>query len=156
RSGFPVSEGIVWRGGERLPPTAALHDGDVVAIELGLHVAGHAGIAGDTAACGGADLSERRRRWFEALCAIAKRCRAGRATADLAGAARDAGAGQERLLAHGLGVGIEPPLVDLDDPDGVPLRAGTVLVLAPVVDGFRATRALVVTESSPRWLEAAP
>ena len=40
--------------------------------------------------------------------------------------------------------------------DAEPLRPGTVLVLAPVVGGFRATRALVVTDGSPRWLEEAP
>jgi hypothetical protein len=113
-AGFPVSEGLVWRAGgsfERLAPGARLAAGDRVALELGLW---RAGIAGDTVACGGGDLASARRRWAEALCTIAKSCRAGSTTAALRVAARDAGAGQVRLLAHGLGVGIEPPLVHLD------------------------------------------
>jgi hypothetical protein len=159
RAGFPLSEGLVWRSGARLMRLAAedaLHAGDVLALEYGLYVAGHAGVAGDTVACDGRDLSASRRAWSEALCVIAGRCRAGATTADLRETAADAGAGQEGLLAHGLGVGIEPPFVDLDGDDAEPLRAGTVLVLAPVVDGFRATRALVVTGGAARWIEAAP
>jgi hypothetical protein len=127
----------------------------VVQLEAALYVHGHAGVAADTVACG-ADVSAARRAWSEVLCALARRCRAGESTAALRGAARDAGAGQDGLVAHGLGVGLEPPLVDLAADDEVALRAGTVLVLAPVVDGFRATRALLVTERAPRWLEPAP
>ena len=97
-----------------------------------------------------------RRRWFTALCAIARQCRAGRSTAAVRDAARAVGATQLGLLAHGLGVGIEPPLVDLEIDDDQPLRAGTVLVLAPVVEGIRATRALVVRDGAARWLEPAP
>ena len=40
--------------------------------------------------------------------------------------------------------------------DDQPLRAGSVLVLAPVVDGVRATRALVVRDGAAHWLEPAP
>ena len=159
RAGFPLSEGLVWRSGARLTrlaPGDALHAGDVVALEFGLYVAGHAGVAGNTVACDGRDLSPSRRAWSKALCVIAGRCRAGATSADLREAAAEAGAGQAGLLAHGLGVGIEPPLIDLDGDDAEPLRAGTVLMLAPVVGGFRATRALLVTEGAARWLEAAP
>jgi hypothetical protein len=63
---------------------------------------------------------------------------------------------QAGLLAHGLGVGIEPPLVDLHEAREGVLRAGTVLVLAPVVGDVRASRALVVRDGAPHWLEAAP
>jgi Xaa-Pro aminopeptidase len=159
RSGFPLSEGLAWRVStqlERLSPASRCGAGDRVALELGLYVAGHAGIVGDTIACGGGALTAVRRRWSEALSAVAGRCRAGATTADVRAAARAAGAGQERLLAHGLGVGIEPPYVDLDADDEAPLRAGTVLVLAPVFEAFRATRALVVTDGAARWIEAAP
>ena len=158
-AGFPLGEGLVWRTGPRfvrLPATAALAAGDVVALELGLYHGGHAGVAADTVAVGGGDLTAARRAWFAALCALAKRCRPGATAADLRAAAIGAGARQEGLLAHGLGVGIEPPFVDLEGEDAEPVRPGMVLVLAPVVDGFRATRALVVTGGSPRWLEGAP
>jgi len=156
RAGFPLGEGSAWREGVRLAPDDVFDAGDLLAFELGLFVAGHAGVAGDTVACGDADLGGARRRWSEALCALAKRCRAGATTADLRAAASAAGATQFGLLAHGLGVGVEPPFVDLRAEDAAPLHSGTILVLAPVVDGFRATRALLVTEGAARWLEAAP
>ena len=156
---FPLGEGFVWRIGSpfvRLAATDVLGAGDVVALELGLSHAAYAGVAGDTVAVGGGDLTAARRAWFAVLCAIAKRCRRGATAADLARAATAAGARREGLLAHGLGVGVEPPFIDLDGGDAEPLRPGTVLVLTPVVAGFRATRALLVTEGSPRWLEGAP
>jgi len=158
-AGFPLGEGLAWRTGPRfvrLPARARLAAGDAVALELGLYLGGHAGVAGDTVVVGGGDLGAARRAWFSALCAVAKRCRPGATATDLRAAAIAAGARQEGLLAHGLGVGIESPFVDLDDEAPDPISPGTVLVLAPVVNAFRATRALVVTEGSPRWLEGAP
>src|SRR5262245_34949528 len=159
-AGFPLVTGRVWRietsVAQRLPPDATLETDSVAALEMGLWLDGHAGIAGDTIAADGRDLSAARRAWAAALCALAKCCRAGATTADVRAAALAAGAGQEGLLAHGLGVGIEPPFVDTRGQDAVPLAAGTILVLGPVVDGFRATRALLVGEGAARWLEAAP
>jgi Xaa-Pro aminopeptidase len=142
-AGFPLAETMVRRAG------------DLVQLEVSLYVAGHAGVAGDTVGCD-VDVSDRRRAWAEALCAVASGARDGASTGALRAAARAAGAGATGLLAHGLGVGIEPPLVDLDADDDAPLRAGTILVVAPDVGGFRATRALVVTERAPRWIEPAP
>ena len=142
-AGFPLAETTVRRAG------------DLAQVEVSLYVAGHAGVAGDTVGCG-IDVSDRRRAWADTLCAVAKRAREGSSTGALRDAARAAGAGATGLLAHGLGVGIEPPLVDLDADDDAPLRAGTILVLAPDVRGFRATRALLVTERAPRWIEPAP
>jgi len=142
-AGFPLAETTVRRAG------------DVVRLQVSLYVAGYAGVAGDTVGCG-VDVSERRRAWAEALCAVAKRARDGASSGALRAAARAAGAGASGLLAHGLGVGIEPPLVDLHADDDAPLRAGTILVVAPEVDGFRATRALLVTDGAPRWIERAP
>lgn len=154
-AGFPLVEGSLRRGGRPLAADEPLGAGPV-SLEFGLYVDGHAGVAGDTVACGDDDLTEPRRAWSEALCALAKRCRAGVSTLELRDEAACIGASQDGLLAHGLGVGIEAPHVDLRDERGVRLEAGTVLVLAPVVDTFRATRALLVTERSPRWLEPAP
>jgi hypothetical protein len=154
-AGFPLAEGSIRRGGRAVPVDEPLGAGAVV-LEFGLYLDGHAGVAGDTMACGGGDLTDRRRAWSVALCALAKRCRAGASTLELRDEAACVGATQDGLIAHGLGVGIEAPLVDLRDDRGARLEAGTVLVLAPVVDGFRATRALLITERSPRWLEPAP
>jgi Xaa-Pro dipeptidase len=152
-AGFPVGEGLAWRDGARLAAKVPVGAAERIALEWGVYVDGHAGVAGDTV---GAPEAARR-RWFEVLCALAKRCRAEAPTAELRAAARAAGAGQlGGLVAYGLGVGIEPPFVDLERDDGTALAAGTVLVLAPVVDGFRATRALVVEPRGHRWLEPAP
>lgn len=153
-AGFPTGEPLVWRSGVRLAPDVPFARDDVVALETGVWRAGHAGVAGDTVVVGGAPPD--RRAWSAALCAVAKACRAGATAADVAAAATAAGAGAFGLLAHGLGVGVEPPFVELDAPEDAPLRAGTVLVLAPVAGAFRATRALVVTDGAPHWLEPAP
>jgi Xaa-Pro aminopeptidase len=158
-AGFPLSEGLVWRAGPtfvRLDAAAVVDADDVLALEFGLWVGGHAGVAGDTVGATGDRLLAKRRAWEAALAAVAERCRAGATVADVAAAAAAAGAASEGPLAHGLGVGIEPPLVGAPGDAAAPLAAGTVLVLAPVVEGFRATRALVVTEGAPRWLEASP
>ena len=159
RSGFPLAEGLVWRASSRFTRLAAgepFSPGELLALEFGVYLDGHAGVAGGSVVCDRSPPSALRRRWFTALCAMARQCRAARSTADLRAAARAAGATQVGLLAHGLGVGIEPPHVDLEMDEDGPLRAGSVLVLAPVVEGFRATRALVVREGAARWLEPAP
>jgi Xaa-Pro aminopeptidase len=159
RAGFPLSEGLVWRVGERLvrlAPAARLVAGDAVALEMGLSKGGHAGVAGDTLVVGGADDPSARRRWGEVVAGLGAVCCAGATTADLRGAARAAGAAEAGLLAYGLGVGVEPPHLRLVSDDAAPLRAGTVLVLAPVVGSVRATRALLVTDGPPRWLEGEP
>ncbi|HZP41206.1 MAG TPA: M24 family metallopeptidase [Candidatus Binatia bacterium] len=161
---FPLAEGFLWRARrrlERLAPTDTVDAGETLAFELGVVVAGHAGVAGTSVALGGgAEAAALRRAWADAAEALAAHCRTGATTADLREAARAAGAGQADLLAHGLGVGVLPPWVDLDGDDATPLRAGTVLVLAPVVASgrraHRATRALFVGDGAARWLEAAP
>jgi len=158
-SGFPLGEGRVWRAGPgftRVARGETCAPGDLLALEFGTYLDGHAGVAGVSVVCDGSLDPARRRRWFTALCAIARQCRAGRSTAAVRDAARAAGATQLGLLAHGLGVGIEPPLVDLQMDDDRSLHAGSVLVLAPVVEGVRATRALVVRDGAARWLEPAP
>jgi hypothetical protein len=152
-------EARVWRadgGFSRLATDDPIAAGAVIALEWGSYCAGHAGIVGTTVACGEVDLGARRRRWLAASCDRARAGRVGGTAADLRAAARAAGASALGLLAHGLGVGIEPPLVGLDGADATPFAAGTPLVLAPVVDGYRASRALLVERRSARWLEPAP
>jgi hypothetical protein len=163
RAGFPLSEGMVWRAGRRLTrlaPEDLLDTGGTYALEVGLHLGGHAGVAGDTVGVGGRNLDGLRGAWLEAAEALAVHCRAGASVADVGAGALAAGLGEVDLLAHGLGVGIEPPYVTLDAADAAPLAAGTVLVLAPVVASgpraFRATRALVVRDGPARWLEPPP
>jgi Xaa-Pro aminopeptidase len=163
RAGFPLSEGLCWRAGRRLvrlAPDDRLEEDDAVALELGLWVGGHAGVAGDTVATAGDVLAGLRAQWAEAAEALAAHCRAGASAADLRAGAAAAGAVETDLLAHGLGVGLEAPHIGLDGDDAVRLADGTVLVLAPVVASgvraFRATRALLVLEGASRWLEPPP
>src|SRR5206468_277479 len=71
-------------------------------------------------------------------------------------AASMSGFGAGFPLGEGLVWRTGPGFVRL--PATTALAAGDVIALelAPVVGGFRATRALVVTDGSPRWLEEAP
>ncbi len=160
--GFPLTEGLAWSADRRLArraPEDPLEHGEAVVLELGCQLGGYAGVAGDTT---GADveLGPLRRQWRDAVESLAVHCRPGVTTADLRAAAAAEGLGQIGLLAHGLGVGLEPPYCALDAEDVEPLLEGTVLVLAPVVAvggrAFRATRALVVGDGLPRWLEPSP
>jgi Xaa-Pro aminopeptidase len=155
RAGFPLHEGLVRRAGRDVRADERFARGDVVQLEFGLWLGEHAGVAAGTVGCD-VDLSASRRQWDEALCALASTCRDGASTRALRETAARASIDASGVLVHGLGVGVEPPLVDLDDDADVMLRAGTVLVLAPVVAGFRATRTLLVTERVHRWLEPAP
>jgi Xaa-Pro aminopeptidase len=158
-AGFPLGEGRVWRAGAALVPLAPddpVGGGDPIALEMGLWLAGHAGLAGDTVGAPAALGA----RWREAAAALAASCRAGATNAELSAAARAAGAEQAGLVAHGLGVGLWPPWVDLDDDDAVPLLAGSALVLAPVVReggaAFRATATVLVGAGAPRRLDGPP
>ena len=159
-AGFPLATARVWKmapaGLVRLAPDAVLGAHDVLALETALWVDGHAGVAGGTTASDGRDAPAARHAWMAASDVLAERCRTGATTATVRAVAAAAGAGRVGLVAHGLGVGVEPPYVRLEGDDAVPLAAGTVLVLAPVVAGFRATRALVVTDTGGRWLEDTP
>jgi len=155
RAGFPAHGVVVRRAGVPLAPEDVVRAGDRIAVDVGLWLGGHAGVAADTALCG-APSPATRRAWSEVLCALAGACRAGTPIAAVVRTAREAGVAQAGLLAHGLGVGIEPPLVDLHEAREGVLRAGTVLVLAPLVGDVRASRALVVRDGAPHWLEAAP
>ena len=154
-AGFPLHEGRVRRAGRDVHPDERFVSGDLVQLELGLWLGEHAGVAAGTVGCD-VDVSASRHHWDEALCALASTCRAGVSTRALRETAVRVGAEATGLLCHGLGCGIEAPLVDLDDESDVTLRSGTVLVLAPIVAGFRATRALLVTDRAHRWLEPAP
>src|SRR5205823_8711305 len=111
--GFPLHEGRVRRAGRDVRPDERFVRGDVVQLEFGVWLREHAAIAAGTVGCD-VDLSASRRQWDEALCALAAACRDGASTRALRETAERVGADAHGLLVHGLGVGIEPPLVDLD------------------------------------------
>lgn len=139
----PPTEGVVCvtdRVGpvalRRLARDRRVEVGDLVAFDAGALVAGYEGGLGRTVAVPGPpggvqeELAGRARR---ALDAVIDRCRSGVAGSELL-AAWDA-TGEPRPpvpLVHGVGLGMEPPLVGLsqdggDDEEETTLAAGTVL-----------------------------
>jgi Xaa-Pro aminopeptidase len=160
--GFPLHELLVWSAGEtmaRLAPAAVPAAGAAVALQAGVRLGDAAGVAGDTVVVGG-DAAPLRARWRDACRRLAAACRPGAGTAGIRAAARVAGVGAVGPLAHGLGVGIGPPVVHLDGTADEPLAAGSALVLAPVVRegalAFRATATLLVSRAGPEWLDGMP
>jgi Xaa-Pro dipeptidase len=106
-------------------------DGELVVLAPGALYAGYeAGlartrVAGQSAPPGAADLVSRCARSMDALLAA---CRAGNTGADLYRAWEDAGSVQSPVpLAHGLGLGAEPPVIGLGRGAEASLEEGMVL-----------------------------
>jgi Xaa-Pro dipeptidase len=130
-------------------------DGDLVVLAPGALYAGYeAGlartrVAGQSAPPGAADLVSRCARSMDALLAA---CRAGNTGADLYRAWEDAGSVQSPVpLAHGLGLGAEPPVIGLGRGAEASLEEGMVLSVQSWVAeegvGGCLERATVVIES---------
>jgi Xaa-Pro dipeptidase len=106
-------------------------DGELVVLSPGALYAGYeAGlartrVAGQSAPPGAADLVSRCARSMDALLAA---CRAGNTGADLYRAWEDAGSVESPVpLAHGLGLGAEPPVIGLGRGAEASLEEGMVL-----------------------------
>ncbi|MGH3579740.1 MAG: M24 family metallopeptidase, partial [Mycobacterium sp.] len=106
-------------------------DGELVVLAPGALYAGYeAGLArtsvtGRSAGSGAADLATRCARSMDALLAA---CRPGNTGADLYRAWESAGNPESPVpLAHGLGLGAEPPLIGLGRGRDAPLEEGMVL-----------------------------
>lgn len=106
-------------------------DGELVALAPGALYAGYeAGlartrVAGESASAGSADLAARCAAGMDALLAA---CRAGNTGADLYRAWEDAGNRESPLpLAHGLGLGAEPPVIGVGRGSDTALDEGMVL-----------------------------
>jgi Xaa-Pro dipeptidase len=106
-------------------------DGELVVLTPGALYAGYqAGlartrVAGRSAPAGAADLARRCTRGMDALMAA---CQPGNTGADLHRAWEDAGNPEPPvLLAHGLGLGAEPPLIGLGRGTDATLEEGMVL-----------------------------
>jgi Xaa-Pro dipeptidase len=130
-------------------------DGELVVLAPGALYAGYeAGlartrVAGQSAPPGAADLVSRCARSMEALLAA---CRAGNTGADLYRAWEDAGGVESPVpLAHGLGLGAEPPVIGLGRGAEASLEEGMVLSVQSWVAeegvGGCLQRATVVIES---------
>jgi Xaa-Pro aminopeptidase len=153
-------------GSGRTPPlrreatARSLGAGELVACSGGVLYGGYEGAATRTWQCGGANGVSRaalalRDRWRAAVDAMAAVCRPGTPARQL----RDAwiATGEPLppvLLAHGVGLGVEPPVVGgalgPDGADDTPLHAGMVLVLQgyvsePGVGGYLGSETVHVT-----------
>src|SRR5439155_1207426 len=65
RCGFPLAEGLVWRASSRftrLAPGEPFSPGELLALEFGVYLDGHAGVAGGSVVCDGSPPSTLRRR----------------------------------------------------------------------------------------------
>lgn len=138
-----------------LASSRPIGDGELVVLAPGALYAGYeAGlartrVAGQSAPPGAADLMSRCGRGMEALLAT---CRPGNTGADLYRAWADTGNAESAvLLAHGLGLGAEPPVIGLGRGSDAALEEGMVLsiqswVAEPGVGGCL-ERATVVIQS---------
>jgi Xaa-Pro dipeptidase len=169
---LPAFEGVFCatpRHGEGAGPTPPLRReagprslgaGELVACSGGVLYAGYEGAATRTWRCGGASAAPRpalalRDRWRAAVDAMAAVCLPGTPARRL----RDAWVATGEplppvLLAHGVGLGVEPPVVGgalgPDGADDAALHAGMVLVLQgyvwePGVGGYLGSETVHVT-----------
>jgi Xaa-Pro aminopeptidase len=142
--------------------------GDLVACSAGVLYAGYEGAATRSWPClgpAGTPSAAQRRlhaRWRAALDAVVARCRLGTAPAELRKAWLDTGEPLPPvLLAHGIGLGVEPPIVGGDagpDPgDAEPLQEDMVIavqgyVFERGVGGYLGGETLLVTRGAPLCL----
>jgi len=149
----------------RRPSDRPLAAGDLVACSLGVLYAGYEGVATRSWPClgpAGAPSAQQRSlhaRWRAAQDALVARCRPGATPAELRKAWLDTGEPlPPLLLAHGVGMGVEPPLVDgssRSEPQGdEPLQEGMVLAVQSHVHergvgGYLGGETLLVTGGAP-------
>lgn len=150
------------------PSDRPLAAGELVACRAGVLHAGYEGAAVRTWPClgpTGSPASAQRdlhARWRSAQQALAARCRPGVAPAELRKAWLDTGEPlPPLLLAHGVGLGVEPPVVDgaggAEPVDAEPLREGMVVAVQGYVwergiGGYLGGETLLVTAGAPLCL----
>lgn len=166
-AGFLAHEGSFRVSGAGAPPgrltgERALREGDLVSLEVAVVVAGYQGESAATVAHGDPSPGIRAlaRRWREGLAAIVSACRAGADEATIRAALPRDLSGTPYLL-HGIGTGVEAPVLDLrGDAAGFPLRSGMTLVLTPaifdpVAGSIRGSETVVVGSAGARSLSPA-
>jgi len=169
---WTFSGGLPYR---ELTGEGRLRAGDQVMIDLGMLHAGYLADLGCTWVCGGSPSPmdrTLRARWQAIVDAVLDVCRPGASAADLHRAAlaangprRPAPWPRPLYLAHGLGLGVEPPFVGtelgLEAEARTVLVPGMVLVLEPYgweegVGGYRAEQTIVITAQGFDRLSAPP
>jgi Xaa-Pro dipeptidase len=132
--------------GAPTPPTerVARIEGDLVALDAGAMADGYEGGAGGTWTTSGARVADDRCRG--AVDAVVAACRPGATGADLR-AVWEAAAGEPMPAApvvHGLGLGMEPPIVAAGVGDDAVLRAGMVLNVRSQIGAYFEREVVVV------------
>jgi Xaa-Pro aminopeptidase len=150
----------------------ALPAGSLVAASGSVLYGGYEGVATRTWPCAGpgavpSDAQvDLHRRWRAAVDAMTARCTPGTPPAALRDAWLATGeALPPALLAHGIGLGMEPPIVGgalgPDGSDADPLRNGSTLVVQgyvwePGVGGYLGADTVLVTDDGPVTLSRMP
>jgi Xaa-Pro aminopeptidase len=167
--GGPIlaNEGVAWATGRsgpadicRVADDRPFESGDLVALDPGVLYAGYEGGVGRTVVVGGPPGASQQRlaeRCRHGLAAVIERCRAGGRGEDLRAAWATTGAPIPPVLVHGLGQGVEPPLVGAVLGGRAELSEGSVLavqgwVAEHGVGGCYERDVVVVTAGAPRIL----
>jgi Xaa-Pro aminopeptidase len=157
----PLSEGTfcVTDAPLRLIATdRAVEAGDLVSLSGGALYAGYAGVVGRTRVCPGTtppDAVERlRARWADVWASLTGVLRPGATGADVVAAYRSTGEPLPPFpVVHGVGLGLEPPVIGADGHDGV-LDDGMTLavggyVSADGVGGMLVRETVRITTEGP-------
>jgi Xaa-Pro aminopeptidase len=136
----PPTEGVVSIGSplRRIPTERAVATGDVVVLDPGAMFAGYEGGVGRTWVVG--DATDRHRgaaaRTAAVLAAVVGACRAGATGAQLVAAWRSTGEALPPFpIAHGVGLGMEEPVIGDGIGEAEVLVADSVLSVTAWVDG---------------------
>ncbi len=147
--------------------------GELATMSGGVHYAGYESDVGRTWLCGDAGAANSvveaqrtlYRRWNGACQLMAEQCRPGKTAADLRRAFQKSEILPRAPIAHGAGLGFEPPIVGTDLGEEVEeacvLQPGMVLVLQPYVweegvGGFWAKETVLITDDGHRRLTRLP
>ena len=156
-----------WR---RLTSDKVLQEGDVVVLSGGAMYRGYAGEVGRTWFCASQsrpkpEQRDLHRRWLDVYLKMLEECHPGRTASMLRKAAQTMGPLPPRGVAHGLGMGYEPPIVGTtlgkEFEERWVLQPGMVLVLEPAVwsegaGGYLAKETVLITERGPEPLGRFP
>ncbi|HET9874240.1 MAG TPA: M24 family metallopeptidase [Mycobacterium sp.] len=167
----PATQDVAWvtsreHPWRRVAGDGRVHPGDLVAFSAGVLAGGYVGEVGRTHPVGGQPGGDAvYRRWDALWDRLAGACRPGAACSDLLGAYADAGEPLPPMpVAHGLGLGFDPPVVSAQLPAtaaGEHLEPGMVLavtgyVFEPGVGAVFGREAVLITDDGHDVLTTSP
>lgn len=172
-AGTPANQDAVWvtspeHPWRRAPGDGRIRAGDLVAVSAGVLAGGYVGEVARTFPVGGptgAKSAALYRRWDALWDRLSRACRPGLPGSALLGAYDDAGEPLPPIpVAHGLGLGFDPPVVSDQLPQtaaAARLEPGMVLavtgyVFEPGVGAVFAREAVLITEDGHEILTTSP